>query len=537
MRIRPILLALPVLAAGAALIPAAPGGRTRAVAEDTADRARWPFGVAEGAGAFSKRDLYNLGPLGLKCRDADRAESSMGETSGVRKVAMDGDKRVPNDGPPRLRVEVLFPDGPAAKAGLLVGDVLVGASGKPFKEGSLAPIAAAITKAESGAAKGVVTLTVDRAGTPTRIEVVIPVLGKEWTAPHAGKAREAQIAQACKWLADRQGAEGGYAETLCGVTGAVTQTSVAGLCWLASGSDLSQGPYKEHLAKALAFVAAHADAQGTPSPSGGPNMDQSNWGWCHMAVFLGELCARPGATDDAKALLRRCGEELAKRQESSGGWAHGPGGPNGLGYVELNIVSALALQGMGMAQRAGFVPPPDVMKKAEEYIAASGSGDGGVGYSSKPGQAGIANIGRTAATWLGLASLGQKGGAWAKKAEKWVKTHAGEVFDGHASLMQHYLFGGVAAQAIGGDAPAKYWETCLRDLVLARAPDGSFQPRPFHESVAMGSNSDVSFGEVWTTAAWTLVLAAEPDKTSGRPGLPAWTGRLPAAAPGKPAGR
>ena len=160
----------------------------------------------------------------------------------------------------------------------------------------------------------------------------------------------------------------------------------------------------------------------------------------------------------------------------------------------------------------------------------SSSGDGGIGYSTSPGQVGQGNIGRSAIAWLGMVSLGQRNAPSAKKMESYVRSHAGEVFGGHASLMQHYLLAGVAAHAQGGETLAKYWETCERDMVLARAPDGSFQPRPFHESLGMGSNSDVTFGEVWTTAAWAVVIGCEPVK-GGRPGLPAWLGKLPPPLP------
>jgi hypothetical protein len=81
----------------------------------------------------------------------------------------------------------------------------------------------------------------------------------------------------------------------------------------------------------------------------------------------------------------------------------------------------------------------------------------------------------------------------------------------------------VAAHAHGKRAQKAYWEAAERDMVLARAPDGSLQPRPWHESLQMASNSDVTFGEVWTTAAWAVVLACAPEK-DGRPGLPAWMG-------------
>jgi hypothetical protein len=35
----------------------------------------------------------------------------------------------------------------------------------------------------------------------------------------------------------------------------------------------------------------------------------------------------------------------------------------------------------------------------------------------------------------------------------------------------------------------------------------------------------VSFGEAWTTAAWTVVLVAEPSP-EGAVGFPAWSGRV-----------
>ena len=63
-----------------------------------------------------------------------------------------------------------------------------------------------------------------------------------------------------------------------------------------------------------------------------------------------------------------------------------------------------------------------------------------------------------------------------------------------------------------------------RDLILARAPDGSFQPRPWHESLLMQTNTDVIMGEVWTTACWTIVLAAD-GKGDKKGGLPGWLGR------------
>ena len=86
------------------------------------------------------------------------------------------------------------------------------------------------------------------------------------------------------------------------------------------------------------------------------------------------------------------------------------------------------------------------------------------------------------------------------------------------------VFLGVGFETTIGPVVSLVRQALERDMVLARAPDGSFQPRPWHESLQMGSNSDVTFGEVWTTATWAIVLGCEPVK-GGRPGLPVWLGR------------
>jgi hypothetical protein len=521
-----------LLAAVLAAAVVALGPRRAAGDGDTSDKrpSEWPFGGGGTGPTAPKKDLYNLGILGAKASDADRAAPAEGAGGGMRSAQLKSDPSA-DRGPDRLRIDLLYPDGPAQKAGLVPGDVVVGAGTKSFKDGkdgSLEPLAKAILAGEAGSTKGV-TLLVERGGKPPAAPVVVqvPVLGKEALAPTKGKSRAAQVDAALKWLAQKQAADGGYAETLSGRNGAVVQAAIAGLAWLAAGSDLAKGPYADNVKRAVEFVKANVGSESSsePAPSGGANWNQTNWGYAHTAVFLGELQQR---SPDAGVLeeLRACADKIAKNQETSGGWAHGPGGPNALGYVELNIVSGLAMLGMGLAHEAGWPVPDDVLAKGRKYIEESSGGDGGVGYSTNKGQQGQGNIGRTAVTWMGYSALGLRSEKWTARMAGYVTHHAGDVFGGHASLMQHFLFAGLASQALGGDAEKAYWDVAETNLVLARAPDGSFQPRPWHESLQMGSNSDVSFGEVWTTACWTLVLCAD-GKADGFPGLPASTGKLP----------
>lgn len=486
----------------------------------SADETAWPFG---GRG-FRGRDLYPLGLLGGKgsvanAKPANRQDLGGGRTSA--RIEGPGD----DAGPDELVIEILYPDGPLAKAGVQVGDKLVGV-GRLFKDGSFEDLAQGLVDAEAD--DGVLTLVVERGGEKEKLDVTIDTAGKAAKQPTEGEHREKLLADAQKWLAERQNGNGGFSETLSGTNGAVVQTACAGLVWLSGGSDLEQGPYKDNVTRAVAFIRERMGKSSMPDTGGGyaheaagrPSWNQWNWGYAHAAIFLGELHART-PNDELRATLHETARVLCANQEDSGGWAHGPGGPNALGYLELNIVTGLALTGIGLAEQAGFEVPEEVVPKADEYLKSSSSG-GGVGYSAKPGQAGQGNIGRTACTWLGYVALGMRKAPFARQMEKYISSNAGDLMHGHASLLQHVMLSGIASHAIGKKAKKEFWETAERDLVLARAPDGSFQPRAWHESLGIGSNSDVSFGEVWSTCVWALTLGTEagPD----RPGLPALRG-------------
>lgn len=467
---------------------------------------------------MEKKDLWNLGLLGVKAWDADREEPGPRQ-GGTRRIQSSGE-RGPDVGPERLLVKALHPKGPARAAGLALGDVIVGVNGKPFRDGSLDPLADALMAAESGRNKGRVELVVERTtqGKPEKLDIDCKiergVKGK--TDPFDDKVAKDITSAACTFLAEKQQSDGGFPQTLGGQNGAIVQTSLAGLAWLASG-DARFGP---QIAKASEFVTSHLGKQDALSAAlggSGSNWDQTTWGYSHAGMFLGQLAL----TRNDKSLLPKL-KEIAKvlqeRQEASGGFAHGPGGVNALGYLELNILGGYVLLALSVLEQAGCEVDAKIVGKLAAYLEASGSSDGGVGYSTAPGQKGSGNIGRTAVAWMGMEGLGRGREPWCQKMRNYVTKNAHQYLEGHASLMQHIMLGGMAAQALQGSAWKTYERSLARDLVLARAPDGSMQPRPWHESLLMESNSDVSMGEVWTTASWAIVVAAQGFGKKG--GLP-----------------
>lgn len=500
------------------------GGAANAQSDGPNSGPAWPFGGA----SFDGLDLFNLGVIGAKASDAAKPPPKPRMTSGRTEVRSSGNENKDADvGPERLRVEILFPDGPAARAGLKIGDVIVGVDGGgAFAKGSLGPLADALRKAESNAQKPVITLILEAEKGKTRKLPITLVAAaqKDFVDPEKAEGRAGFASAACDWLAAKQRDDGGYPETLGGSMGAVVQTSVAGLAWLATGATSTQGKYAANVAKARAFVAANVGKdRGAIGmlPPGGANWNQENWGWCHALLFLAELQLRD-PSPELLADVKRCADAIQKNQETTGGWAHGPGGPNGLGYVELNIMAALALGGLGLAKQCGVEISQTVVLNAVNYVEDSSSG-GGVGYSTKAGQKGQGNIGRSAGCWLGYRALGLEKRKACDSMRGYVSRTIGDVLGGHASLMQQTLLAGVASAALGGEVRKKFWSLLGDDAILARAPDGSMQPRPWHESVTMSSNSDVSTGQVWTTACWAIVLAADGPEKSWT-GLPAWTG-------------
>ena len=221
----------------------------------------WPFGSTT---AGRGRDLYNLGLLGAKASDAVRGEP---EASSGGSFQVDPEARFDDDGPEELRVELLLSDGPAALAGLAIGDVIVGVGNRNFDGGCFEDLAEALGKATTK--DGELRLRVRRGGEGNieRVELAVPVLGRELNKPTDADARAILGARALEWLAGVQEEDGGFPETLSGKNGAVVQTCIAGLARLAGGS--SSG---FHAHEVLAFNRPTPDSRSSfPSHAPSPN--------------------------------------------------------------------------------------------------------------------------------------------------------------------------------------------------------------------------------------------------------------------------
>jgi hypothetical protein len=213
-----------------------------------------------------------------------------------------------------------------------------------------------------------------------------------------------------------------------------------------------------------------------------------------------------------KAKLFEVAKRLEQNQEASGGWAHGPGGPNALGYLELEIVGNWGLLGLGAAKRNGYAVDKEKLAKAVAWIEETTRGDGGVGYSPRSGQKGFGEAGRTSGAIAAFASLGESRSPFFAKMCDFYRGRMATLGSGHVSPWMHMTSGAIAAYVLGPREWASYVELYRPQLLAARKADGSFAAIPTHESDMLHSNTDAQVGPCWTTASAVLILSLPNEK-------------------------
>lgn len=413
----------------------------------------------------------------------------------------------------RLQVRQVL-DGPGQAAGLAVGDVITGAGGRSFRAaegggpGPVLQLVAALEEAEAARKRKPLELAIERGGQAKTLAIPVAKLGKHArTCPTKCKKCQAIARAGLEFLARTQTGDGAFPTELGGQTGMVVVTSLGGLAFLAQGVKPRAGT---PLGRAIEFVRTRCNTAdpmaGRMGGGGRGNWNQANWELAYGLMFLAEA-ARVTRRADLKAKCVELAAALQKTQEQSGGWAHGPGGPNALGYLELEIVSNYALLGLAAARKLGIEVDEEKLGKALGWIEETSGGDGGVGYSPRPGQKGFGDPGRTAGAVVAFAALGQTRQPFFSKMVGYYGANQGRLTAGHVSPAMHLLSGAMAARLLGKRSWSSYWEAYRPVLMGLRRPDGSFASMPTAESKQLSSNSDLTVGPRWTTATYVLVLS------------------------------
>ncbi|MBI2923917.1 MAG: hypothetical protein HYY18_22895 [Planctomycetes bacterium] len=443
--------------------------------------------------AFAETDAFNLGVLGA-------------EGLPIRKPAEE--LKLPR-GSVAIQVTNILEGTPAQGGGLEKGDIIVGV-GPTFLSKKMDPIYQFVDLLEQASSRkdAQVTLSISREGKPQAIKLKLPSLGAHAAQCPVGCARcEKLVEESLQFLVSQQAADGSFPIGLGGTNGQVVVTCLAGLAMLASGSTPKEGPYAENIQKAAAWVAENCgkerDMMG--ERPGGANWNQTNWAYGYSPLFLCEVY-RLDPTPELEQRLTEIMQQIEKNQEASGGWAHGPGGPNALNYLELQIVGNFCLSSLGALKRSGFKPSQQVIDKGIAYMIDTSGGDGGIGYSNHPGQKGMGDPGRTALGILGMSLLEQQKHPFYARMSSFFKRTIKDLTTGHVSPVQHYVSAGFACMWLGTAYWKEFMEQFRLEILAARRPDGTFSARPTEESKALHSNTDRELGACWTTASYALIL-------------------------------
>ena len=255
----------------------------------------------------------------------------------------------------QILVTAVDPGSPADGI-LAVGDVILGAAGKPFDGDPRIQLADAITAAETDQGGGVLRLTRWRAGQSTNVELKLTVLGSySDTAPYDCPKSKAIFEQGCRLIAareDRFSPGTAYAADLPGLLNA--------LALLASGNEEYRPLLAAHARKTAEKMTKAAKAKA----KGGMN----NWFYSYANLFLAEYVLATGDTE-MLAELKRTTMEAVGNQSNYGTWGHGPRTPTGnaSGYGAMNQVGLPMTLSMVVAREAG-VQDPALDKAIEKSV-------------------------------------------------------------------------------------------------------------------------------------------------------------------------
>ncbi|MEK7485480.1 MAG: DUF6288 domain-containing protein [Planctomycetota bacterium] len=458
---------------------------------------------------FAQEDAYNLGDLGAEGLPLEKIEF---EKFNLQKE-MHG-----------IRITALDPEGPAQKAGLSVGMVIIGAGKAMFTKKSN-PLHLLLLAMEATTAKKApepLTLIVTDGTKPQKIKVELSFSGgHSATCPKKCDRCSLLIKTGLDFLQSQQDGNGGIPSKMMNMQSRIVITSLTGLAFLGTGSTYDSGDYAEPIQKCVTFIEANifstnripglnptgegSQVLQASSSMGRDNWNQENWALSYAPIFLCELYKR-SPRPEILALLKQIGVKLLQNQETSGGWGHGPGGPNALGYVELEVMSNWALASLGMMKSVGVSLEDEKINKAVQYVVECGTADGGMAYSKRPGQSGYGEVGRTGGATFGFQMLKLFRHPYYGPLTKYLKRNMEKTASGHVSPVMHYLAVGIACANVSPAYWKEFYELFRNEFMLCRGSDGSFHAVPTEETQQLKNNCDRGLGPNWATASYLILL-------------------------------
>jgi len=189
----------------------------------------------------------------------------------------------------------------------------------------------------------------------------------------------AAIDRGLQYLAKVQQPDGSFPETWDARSYPATMTSFAGLAFMAAGSTPEEGPYADHVRKAMIYLLE----LGEKHPEGliaGPQEMRSTYGHGYAMMFLAQ-CYGVEQNEDyerrLKKLLDKAINLVARGQSPKGGWLYSPTGGGDEGST-----TACVLQGLRACRNVGLKVSKETIDNAVGYLRFTQNPDGGIAYSA-----------------------------------------------------------------------------------------------------------------------------------------------------------
>lgn len=302
-------------------------------------------------------------------------------------------------------------------------------------------------------------------GSKTPRPGISPEVNAELFTPAAKQAVEAGLA----WLARRQQSKGAIGSGQFAENIAVS--SLAGLAFMAGGSQPGEGPYGANLDRLLEFVLDNVSATGycvvMRSTSHGPMYDHG-----FGTLFLAEAYGMT-RREDIREKLRKAVDLIVRSQNEQGGWRYQPQRVQDAD-ISVTICMIMALRA---ARNAGLHVPKGCVEKCIEYVRRSQNADGGFRYMLPGGTPSA--FARSAAGVVALYTAGVYEGRDIDRGLDYIQQFTpGRGGGGFSRRDSHYFYGHYyAVQAMytaGGDRWPRWYKAVRDELVERARPDGSW---------------------------------------------------------------
>jgi hypothetical protein len=239
-----------------------------------------------------------------------------------------------------------------------------------------------------------------------------------------------------RWLADQQHRDGHFD----GVNGqyAISMTALAGMAFLAEGSTIREGKYRDNIRRATNYLMEKVQSNGligvpTSAAEGGRYMYGHGFALMFLACVVGEE-ENAARRKNLINVLERAAKYTHDAQTNRGGWGY-VSARDGSNFDE-GSVTITQVQGLRAARNAGVIVPAKAITMAQQYLKDSTNEQGGIMYSLALGGGGRGE-GRPALTAAACACGFNSGDYGSPLVKKWLKYCQNMVTIGGGRRMGH----------------------------------------------------------------------------------------------------